>query len=133
MAPGMAPGQQADRELLQRFEVQKFLGKGSYGSVYVLPNRPRDMRSKDPPGAAQGTTTTNAMRSRWQHTRGSRTPMGLSFLVSENPCPATGVCGTCSFRVRRLSDNKVYALKETNVKHMSSVRRVHPDHTTAFC
>lgn len=24
-----------DRELLQRFEVQKFLGKGSYGSVYV--------------------------------------------------------------------------------------------------
>jgi hypothetical protein len=40
MAPGMAPGQQADRELLQRFEVQKFLGKGSYGSVYVLPIDP---------------------------------------------------------------------------------------------
>mmetsp|Transcript_30639 Transcript_30639/g.66877 ORF Transcript_30639/g.66877 Transcript_30639/m.66877 type:complete len:355 (-) Transcript_30639:7-1071(-) len=51
---------QQDRELLQRFEVQKFLGKGSYGSV---------------------------------------------------------------FRVRRLSDNKVYALKETNVKHMSTQDR----------
>jgi hypothetical protein len=37
----------------------------------------------------------------------------------------------CSFRVRRLSDSKVYALKETNVKHMSSVRRVHPDRTHA--
>mmetsp|Transcript_41658 Transcript_41658/g.79602 ORF Transcript_41658/g.79602 Transcript_41658/m.79602 type:complete len:516 (+) Transcript_41658:462-2009(+) len=49
-----------DRELLQRFEVQKFLGKGSYGSV---------------------------------------------------------------FRVRRLSDNKIYALKETNVKHMSAQDR----------
>ena len=24
-----------ERELLKRFEVQKFLGKGSYGSVYV--------------------------------------------------------------------------------------------------
>jgi hypothetical protein len=27
-----------ERELLKRFEVQKFLGKGSYGSVYVDPS-----------------------------------------------------------------------------------------------
>ena len=33
MPPVPSIGQ--DRELLQRFEVQKFLGKGSYGSVYV--------------------------------------------------------------------------------------------------
>eukprot|EP00854_Cymbomonas_tetramitiformis_P010702 gene10702-12659_t len=52
--------QDRDRELLQRFEVQKFLGKGSYGSVY---------------------------------------------------------------RVRRLSDGKIYALKETNVKQMSQQDR----------
>jgi len=25
-----------ERALLQRFNVQKFLGKGSYGSVYVV-------------------------------------------------------------------------------------------------
>ena len=31
----MAP----ERELLKRFEVQKFLGKGSYGSVYVHASR----------------------------------------------------------------------------------------------
>ena len=36
-----------ERELLKRFEVQKFLGKGSYGSVYVArdpraPNRRAD-------------------------------------------------------------------------------------------
>jgi len=49
-----------ERELLTRFEVQKFLGKGSYGSVY---------------------------------------------------------------RVRRLSDNKIYALKETNVKNLSQQER----------
>merc|ERR1719352_333984 len=52
----MAP----ERELLKRFEVQKFLGKGSYGSVY---------------------------------------------------------------RVRRLSDDKVYALKETNVRNLSQQER----------
>lgn len=38
-----------ERELLKRFEVQKFLGKGSYGSVYVArdpraPNRRADAR-----------------------------------------------------------------------------------------
>jgi len=49
-----------ERELLTRFEVQKFLGKGSYGSVY---------------------------------------------------------------RVRRLSDNKIYALKETNVRNLSQQER----------
>ena len=49
-----------DREILSKFEVQKFLGKGSYGSV---------------------------------------------------------------FRVKRISDGRVYALKETNVRHMSHEER----------
>ncbi|CAG9466460.1 unnamed protein product [Pedinophyceae sp. YPF-701] len=53
----MATGQ---RELTQKFKVQKFLGKGSYGSVY---------------------------------------------------------------RVKRISDGKVYALKETDVKHMNQTER----------
>jgi len=52
----MASNLSGQRELTQRFKVQKFLGKGSYGSVY---------------------------------------------------------------RVKRISDGKVYALKETDVKHMS--------------
>eukprot|EP00899_Mesostigma_viride_P017348 jgi/Mesvir1/25614/Mv01841-RA.1 len=56
--PGIKPGE--NRELLARFEVQKFLGKGSYGSV---------------------------------------------------------------FRVKRKSDGKIYAVKETNVKQMSQVER----------
>ena len=51
---------ESDRALLQRFNVQKFLGKGSYGSV---------------------------------------------------------------FRVKKLDNSKVYALKETNVRKMSQEER----------
>ena len=40
--------QHRDRELLSKFDIQKFLGKGSYGSVYVP--RPHPPRGNPPRG-----------------------------------------------------------------------------------
>lgn len=57
-----------ERELLKRFEVQKFLGKGSYGSVYVArdpraPNRRADARDGSVV-SRDGTTETGSVNAR---------------------------------------------------------------------
>jgi hypothetical protein len=57
----------SERELLKRFEVQKFLGKGSYGSVCV--------------GRRDARTGARAMRRFFASRRGTRPPfVGFVFL-----------------------------------------------------